>query len=1025
MSPTDPPFGPLPPPAATPAGNAPQTPPNTPSATAATPIISPVGTPNGTPVGSSTQPHANIADAPEIPGYTITEFIAQGGMGRVFGGMDRQLQREVAIKTLRAGANADRFLIEAKITAQLPHPGIPPVYAIGTLPGNLPWLAMKRIRGQTLEKLLRSRPNPSSDLPKMLVIFEQIAQAVGFAHRHGIIHRDIKPLNVMVGEFGEVQVMDWGLAKSRADSTADTPPESATPPEDLSPAPADLTRPGAILGTPSYLSPEQAAGHSVDARTDVFALGSLLTMILTGHPAYVSPFVGDIVAMARDANLADARNRLLACGCDPELAKLALQLLAPNRDDRPADGHIVAEAIASYRAQLDARLRLAETTAAESRIRNAEQAKRRRLAQIAGGTLVAVLLIGIAGTSWGLWQANLARAAESERANAEAAAKLEAQEQRQQAETARLAAESARQTEAQQRRFAESIADFVQNDILALASSESQIRFARLGSPQLSPNLTMRELLQRAAKRLRNRQDLDPATEAELCWMIGVNFRALGAYPQAIEFLQRSRTIRRHILGPDDPVTLNTENSLAFAMQHSGQVAEAIQLTQQILERQRKTLGPTHELTLTSQDNLGRAYIIADKLPEAIAELEFVRDQRMKTIGPTHEDTLTTLANLGVAFQKQRRFADAAQLFKEVREVRLKTLGTEHPDTLTVTGNLAANYFESGNLQEAIPHFQTVHRASDARLGPDDPASYTAIHNLTAAYLSANRLDDAMPLLEQLPGRAERIFGPLHADTLEALRNLAAAYQKRKQPRQWIATLEILLPRVRQTTGNDSLESLVLLNRLAGAYLMVQQYEQAVPLFESIHPLVRKRFGPNHENTIDTLGNLGQAYLRAKQPEKGLLAIREFIAGQRELLAKQPAALGQVLVDTSRMLLETGQPAAAEPWLRESLGILEKATPKQWTNSGVTIMLGTSLLMQKKLADAEPLLLSGYEGLLAARNAPSPPSAELFRETIDRIIVLYTLQKQPDKVAHWKSQREQWQPPTNPDGKPAPNVDKP
>lgn len=158
-------------------------------------------------------PLATPPGTPTIPGYHITAEIAKGGMGRVYAGHDLTLDREVAIKTLLSGADAERFVVEAKITARLPLPNIPPVYALGTLDDGTLWLAMKYIRGQTLAKLLASRRRESADsseLSRFLQIFEQICQAVGFAHAQGIIHRDLKLLNIMVGSFGEVQVMDWG-----------------------------------------------------------------------------------------------------------------------------------------------------------------------------------------------------------------------------------------------------------------------------------------------------------------------------------------------------------------------------------------------------------------------------------------------------------------------------------------------------------------------------------------------------------------------------------------------------------------------------------------------------------------------------------------------------------------------------------------------------------------------------------------------------------------------------------------------
>ena len=218
----------------------------------------------------STEPRLPVspADAPSIPGYRITAEIAAGGMGRVYAGHDLTLDREVAIKTLLAGANVERFVTEAKITARLPHPGIPPVHALGMLADGTPFLAMKLIRGRTFSELLNERPSPLSELPRFVRIFEQIAQAVGFAHAQGIIHRDLKPHNVMVGAFGEVQVMDWGLAKQvgkdegegmrdEKEETADGSSSSFIPP-----ASSFQTQAGVVLGTPGYMAPEQARAKS-------------------------------------------------------------------------------------------------------------------------------------------------------------------------------------------------------------------------------------------------------------------------------------------------------------------------------------------------------------------------------------------------------------------------------------------------------------------------------------------------------------------------------------------------------------------------------------------------------------------------------------------------------------------------------------------------------------------------------------------------------------------------------------------
>src|SRR5262249_55166163 len=150
--------------------------------------------------------------------YEEIELVGRGGMGIVYKARDLSFDRDVAIKLLHDRYSADsptarRFGDEARITAQLQHPGIPPVHDLGTLPDGRPFLALKLIKGSTLEHLMASRPDPAHDRGRFVATFEQVCQAVAFAHSHNVIHRDLKPSNVMVGAFGEVQVMDWGLAK--------------------------------------------------------------------------------------------------------------------------------------------------------------------------------------------------------------------------------------------------------------------------------------------------------------------------------------------------------------------------------------------------------------------------------------------------------------------------------------------------------------------------------------------------------------------------------------------------------------------------------------------------------------------------------------------------------------------------------------------------------------------------------------------------------------------------------------------
>jgi eukaryotic-like serine/threonine-protein kinase len=228
--------------------------------------------------------------APASGRYSLRGEVGRGGMGVVLAAHDPALNRDLALKVLR-GEHAgqpeveQRFREEAQIGGQLQHPGVVPVYELGSFDDGRAYFTMKLVKGATLAHLLRQRPDPSQDRPRFLKIFEQVCQAVAYAHSKRVIHRDLKPANVMVGAFGEVQVMEWGLVKVLANEDG-LPPEDATPPGGTDPLTANATQSGTVVGPPGYMAPEQARGETgrLDERCDVFGLGALLCEILSAEP---------------------------------------------------------------------------------------------------------------------------------------------------------------------------------------------------------------------------------------------------------------------------------------------------------------------------------------------------------------------------------------------------------------------------------------------------------------------------------------------------------------------------------------------------------------------------------------------------------------------------------------------------------------------------------------------------------------------------------------------------------------------
>ena len=382
--------------------------------------------------------------------YALGQEIARGGMGIILRATDAALDREVALKVLQDRFGPDsptarRFADEARITARLPHPAIPPVYDLGTLPDGRAFLAMKLIQGETLDDLLKRRGSVDADRGRFVAVFEAVCQAVAFAHSQGVIHRDLKPSNVMVGAFGEVQVMDWGLAKvlgkrprvsgssfphpADPEHTADhapAEPDRTTDHHEADDSTADRTQSGQALGTPAYMPPEQARGEleSIDRRSDVFALGGILCTILTGSPPYSGKSGAEVVRKAATADLADALARLGACGADAELVSLAVGCLTADPASRPADAGGVAALVAAYRAGVEERLRTAERERAAAEAREGEQRKRFRLRLALAGAVSVVLLGGVA-VAWREGDRKASEAKLEGQRDAEAAAKAE------------------------------------------------------------------------------------------------------------------------------------------------------------------------------------------------------------------------------------------------------------------------------------------------------------------------------------------------------------------------------------------------------------------------------------------------------------------------------------------------------------------------------------------------------------------------------------------------------------------------
>jgi serine/threonine-protein kinase len=312
--------------------------------------------------------------------YEVIGEIAAGGIGSVLRARDIDLGRDVAIKVLHEKhlnnpELVQRLIEEAQIGGQLQHPSIVPVYEIGLDKRDVPFIAMKLVKGETLAALLATRADPLDDRRKFLTRFLQACRAMAYAHSRGVVHRDLKPSNLMIGAYGEMMILDWGFAKVLARGGIADEKRMSVYREDVtrietvrSSDDAHASVQGSLMGTPSYMPPEQALGQidDLDTRSDVFSLGAILCEILTGVPPYGTD-PSQILSRAARGDLEEAYRRLETCGADEALIETCKGCLAPVRKERHKDAQALSAAIAEHLDAAEKRARRMEMAAIKQR----------------------------------------------------------------------------------------------------------------------------------------------------------------------------------------------------------------------------------------------------------------------------------------------------------------------------------------------------------------------------------------------------------------------------------------------------------------------------------------------------------------------------------------------------------------------------------------------------------------------------------------------------------------------------------
>jgi tetratricopeptide (TPR) repeat protein len=901
--------------------------------------------------------------------FRLDGEIARGGMGAVYRATDTALGRVVAVKVLQEkfaldSGTARRFTTEVQITAQLQHPAIPPVHDFGTLPDGRPFLAMKLIKGSTLDHLLRQRTDCSAERGRFLAIFEQVCQAVAYAHAHQVIHRDLKPSNVMVGGFGEVQVMDWGLAKTVGGAAtvggAGGDPEAATAESvireaDTEESRAAGTQAGSILGTLAYMPPEQAAGevNKVDPRSDVFGLGAILAVILTGSPPYVGSDAEAVRVMAIRGDQAACHARLEGCGAEAELVGLCRRCLAFAPQERPADADEVARAVAALRAAADERARRAELDRVkaegevrEAEARAAEQRQRRQILLIASGIIALVLLAGLSAS---LWQMRRAM-------QAEATANTNADEARDNAEQAERNAIQARLE-----RDAKAVALAAEQKAREDETRARQQAFAALRS--ITAEVVERKFAQGTG-----------LTEDDRAYLRGIiaQFDAFAAIKgddvdsRAVRAVGRAQVgLMRHRLGELEEAEKDFNQALSIFKQLSAEFPSRPEI--------RHELADSHNNRGTLLHATGRFQEAEEDFDQALSIFKQLAADFLH--GPNHRRDLgISHNNRALLLRDTGRFQEAEKDWNEAVSI-YKQLAAEFPTQPEFRQKLAGSHLNQANLLHRTGRLQEAEKGYDLAL---------SIHKQLAADYPSR------PEFHQELGRDHISRGALLSETgrfqeakmdfdraLSIFMQLAADFPSRPDFRQNLAyshnNLGTLLSQTGRVQEADKEWSLALSIR--------RQLAADFPT----RPGLRHELASSHRDRGDLLRDMGRFQEAEKEYDQAVSILKQLAASFPTRLEFRQDLAGS---HNNRALLlgPTGRRQEAEKDFDQALSIY-KQLAADFPNkpdlhselAGTCVNLALLHQQQGNGAAAKRLLLEGRPHHLAALKAnPRHPDYRQF-----------------------------------------------
>lgn len=695
---------------------------------------------------------------------------AEGGLGQVYEAHDRQLNRTVALKEIKDryaddGESRERFTKEAEITGRLEHPGIVPVYALGKYKDGRPFYAMRFIKGKSLRQAVNEYHNDekmsheerSLAMRSLLGNMLEVCDAIYYAHRRGIVHRDIKPSNIMLGDYGETLVVDWGLAKNlgfREHSTTSIMPGEET----LMPTSGSSitqTMVGKAIGSPAFMSPEQARGEheTVEFESDIYGLGATLFMIVTGQAPVEGSSSQEILSMVRKGALVAPRKikksvpKALDAICMKAMAFEPIDRYKTVREfKRELERFLAGEPISSYREPLAVRTRrwLRKHPAVTS-------------------AMVAALLLGLC--SYGVLTYLIRRTnVELEKANARADA------------VATVLIEAFRSPDPDV--DGRNVTIYEKLDEIAHKLNEDKFPVHTLGTSLAGLDET-------------KDVDLDDLTKAELKRTIAETYMNLGLFSEAQPLLRQALEFVTEVDAAN-----KIRNLLATSYTSSNEFDRAIDLYKTVVD----SGDSDSRNVMEALNGLGTVGYFMGDLPEAIRWLEQAVDLATTKLGANDRGTQAAIMNLAAV--KYRAGQDDPIIKRKLEEVYKSwksspDLGPLHSWTTTAGNNLASWYYETGEVNEAAKLFEEIVKTERERSGEEHQDTISGTINLARVLQGGGEVDEALKYAQDALDASRRALGSGHRNTLRGYRAVQALQLNSRDYtgaestiRDWLAQLE-------------------------------------------------------------------------------------------------------------------------------------------------------------------------------------------------------------------------------------------